>query len=104
MNDRFVEAVVAKFLASVRGSYELEEPIVVEFGNMLRSVLNEVGVPSAAESTSAPAVVSKRAVRAKSEKKPRKKSGYNIFVSVKMQDEQINLLNNRERMGAIGRL
>ena len=71
---------------------------------MLRSVLNEVGVPSAAESTSAPAVVSKRAVRAKSEKKPRKKSGYNIFVSVKMQDEQIKLLNHKEKMGAIGKL
>ena len=89
MSNTYLDKIVGKFRKELTDSYELDNDIIVSIISLLRKAYNEVAPPTA------------RRTRSK-QKQRRKKSAYNMFVRVMMQDEDIKSLGHKNKMSAIG--
>lgn len=88
-----VDQVVEKFRAQVVDSYELDTEVVDSLCEMLREAEGGVPLPTGRRGRAAPAK--------ESNKRPRRKSAYNVYVREQMQDEEIKAMGHRDKMGAI---
>jgi hypothetical protein len=113
-----MEQAVSGFRASVVGDYELDAEIVDQLCNLFQKnaalLLSEkaVKVKKAADEKPVKPVkpvkpASEKAEKSEkpaTEKAPRKKSAYNLFVKEKMQDETIKSLNHKDKMKRIAEM
>ncbi len=85
----YVDKIVALFRKKVTENYELEDEVIISLSEIVRKSVDAVSPPTARRTRSKP-------------KQRRKKSAYNMFVRVMMQDEDIKSLGHKNKMSAIG--
>jgi len=87
----FTKKVCETFIDSVTKAYDLDEDFITSLREKLNEAIQQVGVPSG-----------RGRGGAKTTRRRKKKSGYNVFVREMMADEEIKALDHRKKMSAIG--
>jgi hypothetical protein len=100
------QVICESFASQVLDRYQLDETVMDQMKEVVRTVLNEYYIyreePSVPTDDAATQTGGK-SKKADGPKKPRKSSAYNLYVKDMMQDPEVKLVPQKEKMSIIGK-